>query len=260
MINDALARGLIGKKSVIVEVSSGNQGVGLALVGAVMGLKVIIIMPDSVSDERAKLIKAYGAEVVAIKDYGDIGDCIKRCFDYANELKNNNANVFIPNQFSNPVNAITHEEQTAREIIADMDGDIDGICLGVGSGGSITGIGRAIKRLNPRAQIWAVEPENAKILFEKGKISSHIQMGIGDGIVPDILDKSLISGVVRVSDEQAVKMARRLAVKEGLACGISSGSNLCGAVALAKRLGEGKRVVTILPDGAERYFSTPLFE
>ena len=260
MILDAKRRGLINKKSVIVEVSSGNQGIGIALVGAVLGLKVVIVMPDSVSEERVKLIKHYGASVVKIKDYGDIGDAIKRCEQYANNLKNENSRVFMSNQFANPVNAITHEEITAREIIAELNGDVDGLCVGVGSGGTITGIGRAIKRLNPRSQVWAVEPKNAKILFEKGKITSHIQMGIGDGIIPTILDRSIISGVVTVSDEDAVKMARRLAVKEGLACGISSGSNLCGAVALARRLGAGKKVVTILPDGAERYFSTPLFE
>ena len=260
MIKDAMARGLVNKKSVIVEVSSGNQGIGLALVGAVLGLKVIIIMPDSVSEERVKLIKLYGASVVKIKDYGNIGDAIKRCEQYANELKSQNASVFITNQFANPVNAITHEEQTAREIIADLKGNIDGLCVGVGSGGTITGIGRAIKRLNPLSQIWAVEPRNAKILFEKGKITSHIQMGIGDGVIPPILDRGLISAVVTVSDDEAVRMAKTLALKEGLACGISSGSNLCGAVALAKKLGAGKRVATILPDGAERYFSTALFE
>ena len=260
MILDAEKKGLIHKDTIIVEPTSGNQGIGLALVGAVRRYKVKIIMPDSVSEERVKLIKLYGASVVKIKDYGNIGDAIKRCEQYANELKSQSASVFITNQFANPVNAITHEEQTAREIIADLNGNIDGLCVGVGSGGTITGIGRAIKRLNPLSQIWAVEPRNAKILFEKGKITSHIQMGIGDGVIPPILDRGLISAVVTVSDDEAVRMAKGLALKEGLACGISSGSNLCGAVALTKKLGAGKRVVTILPDGAERYFSTALFE
>ena len=262
MILDAKRRGIINNKSVIVEVSSGNQGVGLALVGAVLRLKVIIVMPSSVSEERRKLIMQYGASVVIIEDNGNIGDCIKRCEEYALGLKRENPNVFIPNQFANIINPLTHEEQTAKEIIEDLKGNIDGLCLGIGSGGSITGIGRAIKRVNPKAQIWAVEPKNATVICNNGKnkIGTHIQMGIGDGIIPPVLDKSLISHVVTVSDKQALKMAKELCLKEGILCGISSGSNLVGAIALAKRLGKDKNVVTVLPDTGERYFSTPLFE
>ena len=259
MILKAKEAGLINKNTVIVEPSSGNQGVGLALVGAVLGLKVIIIMPSSVSTERKKLITHYGARVITIKDDGDIGKCIKECINKAHEIKRANPNVYIPNQFENYYNVEAHYQSTASEIIKELGKNIDAVCLGVGSGGSITGIGRRLKEANPDVQIWAVEPEKGAILSGK-KVESHIQMGIGDGIIPSILDREIITDIYTVADKTAIKYAKELAKREGLACGISSGSNIACAVMLAKRLGKGKRIVTLLPDGAEKYFSTPLFD
>ena len=258
MIMEGKRQGLINEKSVIVEVSSGNQGIGLALVGAILSIKTIIIIPSSVSEERCKLLKLYGAEVIRVKDNGDIGDCIHRCERLANELKKENPNVFIPNQFNNFANPNAHYNTTALEILQDVGEKIDGLCLGIGSGGSISGIGRRLKEANPKIVIWAVEPEKAAIL-SGGKVETHIQMGIGDGIIPSVLDKEIIDKVIKVSDAAAVYYAKLLAKKEGIACGISSGSNIFGSLLLAKELGIGKRVVTIFPDGAERYFSTPLF-
>lgn len=260
MIKRAEAEGLLHPDSVIVESTSGNQGVGLALVGAVLGYKVKIIMPDSVSAERRKLCEAYGAEVILIHDEGNIGDCIQSCADMALSLKEADPeHVYIPQQFENPANVAVHETQTGQEILDAMEGrTIDGFVSGVGTGGTLTGVAHALKRANPDMRVWAVEPEKAAILSGK-EVGTHIQMGIGDGLIPEILDTQVYDDTFLVSDEQAVEMARRLAREEGLLVGISSGTNVCAALALAKQLGPGHTVVTILPDTAERYFSTPLF-
>ena len=258
MIRDAEKRGVLTKDSIIVEPTSGNQGIGLALVGAVLGYKVRIIMPDSVSIERKKIMQHYGAEVVLIHDEGNIGDAIAKCLETALQMEKDDPRVFVPQQFENPANPMIHRHQTGLEILEQVGGPIDGFCSGIGTGGTITGIGETLKALNPDMTIWAVEPENAAILAG-GTVSQHIQMGIGDGLIPKILNTEVYEDIYIVSDEEALRTARDLASKEGLMCGISSGTNVAAAIKLAEKLGEGKTVVTILPDTAERYFSTPLF-
>ena len=259
MIEQAEKEGLIDKDSIIVEPTSGNQGIGLALVGAVKGYRTIIIMPDSVSEERRKLIRHYGAEVKLIHDAGDIGACIDECLQMALKMKEKSDKVFVPQQFANINNVKAHKRYTALEIMQQCAGPIDGFCSGIGTGGTITGIGEVLKAQYPDIEIWAVEPENAAILAG-GTIGTHLQMGIGDGIIPDILNKEIYDEIYVVTDEEALSTAKRLAREEGLMCGISSGTNVAAALKLAKKLGKGKTVVTVLPDTAERYFSTPLFE
>lgn len=259
MILDAEEKGLITKDTVIVEPTSGNQGIGLALVGAVRGYKVKIIMPDSVSEERRKLATHYGAEVILVHDEGDIGLCIDNCLKAALRIKQQEPNIFVPQQFENLANPAVHRDDTGEEIVAQAGVAIDGFCAGIGTGGTITGIGETLKKYNPQCEIWAVEPENAAIL-SGGEIGSHIQMGIGDGLIPRILNTEIYDDVCVISDEEALSTARLLAEKEGMMCGISSGTNVAAAIKLAKKLGKGKTVVTVLPDTAERYFSTPLFD
>ncbi len=259
MIRDAEERGLIHKDTVIVEPTSGNQGIGLALVGAVRGYPVKIIMPDSVSEERRKLVNQYGAEVILVHDAGNIGACIEECLALALKMKAEDPNVFVPQQFENPANPAIQRSQTAAEILEQVNGPIHGFCSGIGTGGTITGIGEALKEKNPDITIWAVEPENAAIL-SGGSIGTHLQMGIGDGIIPAILNQTIYNDVCIVKDEEALQTSKDLAAKEGILCGISSGTNVAAALKLAKKLGAGKTVVTVLPDTAERYFSTPLFE
>lgn len=259
MICDAEAKGLLHKDTVIVEPTSGNQGIGLALVGAVRGYKTKIIMPDSVSEERRKLVKHYGAEVILIHDAGNIGDCIEQCLETALKMQAEDPNVFVPQQFENPANTEAQRRQTAVEILEQVGGPIHGFCSGIGTGGTITGIGEVLKEKNPDIQIWAVEPEDAAIL-SGGSIGTHLQMGIGDGVIPAILNKEIYNEICIIKDEEAIRTAKELASKEGIMCGISSGTNVAAAIKLAKKLGKGKTVVTVLADTAERYFSTPLFE
>lgn len=258
MILDAEKKGLINENTIIVEPTSGNQGIGLSLVGAVRGYKTIIIMPDSVSAERRKLVTHYGAEVRLVHDDGDIGKCIQECIDLALKMKAEDSNVFVPQQFENPANVAVHEMTTGKEILAQAGKPIHGFCSGIGTGGTITGVGGVLKEANPDMEIWAVEPEDAAIL-SGGSIGSHIQMGIGDGLIPPILNQDIYTDIAIVSDEEALNTTRMLACKEGLMCGISSGTNVAAAIRLAKKLGKGKTVVTVLPDTAERYFSTELF-
>ena len=258
MIEQAEKDGLIGKDTIIVEPTSGNQGIGLALVGAVKGYKTIIIMPDSVSEERRKLVRQYGAEVVLIHDAGDIGACIDECLKTTLRMRDEDHRVFVPQQFENPNNTMTHKKYTALEIMAQVAGPIDGFCSGIGTGGTITGIGEVLRAQYPDIEIWAVEPENAAILAG-GNVGTHMQMGIGDGIIPDILNTEIYDSIYIVTDEEALETSKRLAREEGLMVGISAGTNVAAALKLAKKLGEGKTVVTVLPDTAERYFSTPLF-
>ncbi len=259
MIIDAEKKGLINKDTIIVEPTSGNQGIGLALVGAVKGYKTVIIMPDSVSEERRKLVNHYGAEVVLIHDDGDIGKCIDDCLQTAMKMQAENPKVYIPQQFTNPKNPEVHKHHTGLEILEQVAGDIHGFCSGIGTGGTLSGIGETLQRQNPDIEIWAVEPENAAILAG-GTIGTHMQMGIGDGLIPDNLNQNIYSDIYIVTDEEAIQTARDLARLEGIMCGISSGTNVAAALKLAKKLGKGKTVVTVLPDTAERYFSTPLFE
>jgi len=258
MLLQAEKDGLIGPDSIIVEPTSGNQGIGLALVGAVRGYRTIIIMPDSVSEERRKLVRHYGAEVKLIHDAGDIGKCMEECLQAALNMKKKNPKVFVPQQFENPNNTLAHKKHTALEIMAQVAKPIHGFCSGIGTGGTLTGIGEVLKAQYPDVEIWAVEPENAAILAG-GTIGTHLQMGIGDGIIPDILNREIYDHIYVVTDQEAIHTARRLAREEGLACGISGGTNVAAAIRLAKKLGPGKTVVTVLPDTAERYYSTQLF-
>ena len=259
MICDAEEKGVIDQDTIIVEPTSGNQGIGLALVGAVKGYRTIIIMPDSVSEERRKLINHYGAELILIHDDNNIGECIDECLQTAMRMAEEDPNVFVPQQFINPANPQVHRSHTGQEILEQVDGPIHGFCSGIGTGGTITGIGETLKAANPDMEVWAVEPEHAAIL-SGGSIGSHLQMGIGDGVIPDILNQNIYQDIYIVKDEEAIRTAQELASKEGIMCGISSGTNVAAAIQLAKKLGEGKTVVTVLPDTAERYFSTPLFE
>ena len=259
MVLDAEAKGILQPDSIIVEPTSGNQGVGLALVGAVKGYQVKIIMPDSVSEERRKLVQQYGAEVILVHDEGNIGKCIEDCINLALKMQEEDPKVFVPQQFENPANPAIQRSGTGMEILAQVDGPIHGFCSGIGTGGTITGIGETLKEKNPDMTIWAVEPEHAAIL-SGGSIGTHIQMGIGDGLIPAILNTNIYDGVCIVKDEEALQVSKDLASKEGILCGISSGTNVAAAMKLAKQLGKGKTVVTVLPDTAERYFSTPLFD
>ena len=234
MIEQAEKEGKLSPDSIIVEPTSGNQGIGLAL------------------------IRHYGAEVKLIHDAGDIGKCMEECLNCAMEMKAKNPKVFVPQQFENPNNTLAHKKHTALEIMAQVAGPIHGYCSGIGTGGTLTGIGEVLKAQYPDMEIWAVEPENAAILAG-GTIGTHIQMGIGDGIIPDILNREIYDDIYVVTDAEALETARRLAKEEGLVCGISSGTNVAAALKLAKKLGPGKTVVTVLPDTAERYYSTPLF-
>lgn len=258
MIDAAEKEGLLSSDSIIVEPTSGNQGIGLALVGAVKGYRTIIIMPDSVSEERRKLVRHYGAEVKLIHDAGDIGACIEECLQTALNMQKKNPKVFVPQQFANKNNILAHKNHTALEIMEQVAGPIHGFCSGIGTGGTITGIGEVLKAQNPDIEIWAVEPENAAILAG-GTIGTHIQMGIGDGVIPDILNQSIYDNIYIITDDEALNISKRLAKEEGLMCGISSGTNVAAAIKLAKKLGPGKTVVTVLPDTAERYYSTQLF-
>jgi len=259
MICDAEKKGIIKPDTIIVEPTSGNQGIGLALIGAVKGYHVRIIMPDSVSEERRKLVKAYGAELVLIHDDGDIGKCINECLQTALHMAEEDKNVWIPQQFENPANPMVHKSHTALEIIEQVGKPIDGFCSGVGTGGTLSGIGETLKEKYPDIHIWAVEPKNAAIL-SGGSIGTHLQMGIGDGLIPKNLNTHIYEHIDIVTDEEAINTSRRLIREEGILCGISSGTNVTAALRLAKELGEGKTVVTVLPDTGERYFSTVLFD
>ena len=245
MIEQAERDGLISEDSIIVEPTSGNQGIGLALVGAVKGYRTIIIMPDSVSEERRKLIRHYGAEVKLIHDAGDIGACIDECLKTALKMKEKDSRVFVPQQFANINNVKAHKKYTALEIMQQCAEPIDGFCSGIGTGGTITGIGEVLKAQYPDIEIWAVEPENAAILAG-GTIGTHLQMGIGDGIIPDILNREIYDEIYVVTDEEALSTAKRLAREEGLMCGISAGTNVAAALKLAKKLGKGKTVENMI--------------
>lgn len=259
MICDAEKRGIINKDTIIVEPTSGNQGIGLALVGAVKGYKTKIIMPDSVSEERRLLVEHYGAEVILIHDAGNIGECIHKCLETALKMQAEDSRVFVPQQFENPANVEVQRCVTGEEILNQVSGPIHGFCSGIGTGGTITGIGETLKAANPEMEIWAVEPEHAAIL-SGGSIGTHLQMGIGDGVIPNILNQNIYDDICVIKDEEAISTAKKLASMEGIMCGISSGTNVAAAIKLANKLGKGKTVVTVLPDTAERYFSTPLFE
>ena len=259
MIEEAEKRGDLTEDSIIVEPTSGNQGIGLALVSAVKGYKCVIIMPDSVSRERRYLVQQYGAEVKLVHDAGDIGKAIETCMEKAKAMAADDPRVYVPNQFSNTDNLLAHTRHTALEILEQVGGPIDGFCSGVGTGGTIIGIGTTLREYWPDIRINVAEPANAAIL-SGGNIGTHLQMGIGDGLIPDILDPGGYAEITIVTDEEAIHTTKSLAKKEGILCGTSSGTNVAVALKMAREPGKGKVVVTVLPDTGERYFSTPLFE
>lgn len=257
MIEAAEQDGLLRPDSIIVEATSGNQGIGLAMVGAVKGYRVRIVMPASMSIERRLLLSAYGAEVVLVPDKGDIGESIAACLALTEEMARNDPRVFLPRQFANPANPAYHRRTTAAEIIEQV-GRVDAFVCGIGTGGTLTGVGEVLKERWPEVLIVAVEPENAAIL-SGGRMGCHVQQGIGDGLIPPILKREIIDDIEVITDEEALATARKLAREEGILCGVSSGSNCAAALKVAHRLGKGKTVLTMLPDTGERYLSTELF-
>jgi cysteine synthase A len=259
MIEAAERDGKLGPDSVIVEPTSGNQGIAIAQVAAVKGYRVRIVMPSSMSLERRKLIGAYGAELVLTEPAEDVQSTFARCIEVAYEIAESDPDVVVLQQFENPANPEIHFTTTGPEIWEQMDGAVDAFVAGVGTGGTITGVGRFLAGQGSSAGVYAVEPEAAPAI-SGGEISSHRQQGIGDGFIPHNCDLDVVDHVVRVSDTDALATAKRLAAEEGLAVGISAGSNVWAAIRVASELGEGSRVVTLLPDTAERYFSTELFE
>jgi len=259
MVEAAEKSGRLGPNSILVEPTSGNQGIGIAMIAAIKGYKARIVMPASMSIERRKLIEAYGAEVVLTPVGENISETFKTCMEEVSRMAQEDPNVVVLQQFENPANPEIHRRTTGREILEQVDVPIDAFVAGIGTGGTITGIGDVLKERYPAIKIFAVEPSTSAVL-SNGVVSVHKQQGIGDGFIPKILDQDIYDEVITVDDDNALATARQLARKEGLIVGISSGSNVYAAVKVAKRLGAGKTVVTILPDTGERYFSTELFE
>lgn len=261
MIKQAIDGGLINKDTILVEATSGNQGIGISMVGAVLDLSVVIVMPENMSLERQKMMKAYGAKVILTPAGNDIGEAINISLNKAKNLVESNNKMFFLNQFGNPDNSGAHNKFTAQEILEQMDCQIDAFISGIGTGGTITGIGEVLKSKFPNCLVVAVEPENGSIVLNKGKkMKHHIQQGIGDGILPDILNIEIIDKTILVRDEDALNTARLLAKKEGLFVGISSGTNVFGSSQIAKEIGKGKNIVTLLPDDGGRYLSAELVD
>ena len=256
MIDDGEARGLLKPGSVIIEPTSGNTGIGLAMAAAVKGLHLILTMPDTMSLERQKIVKALGAEVVLTPGIEGMRGSIGK----AEELRKSYGNAFIPQQFDNPANPAIHRTTTAEEIWRDTDGNVDIFISSVGTGGTITGTAEGLKSHDREVQIVAVEPKDSAVL-RGGKPGPHAIQGIGAGFIPSVLDMSLVDDVIDVSNEDAYERAREVAKTDGLLVGISSGASLQAALTVAKRPeNEGKTIVVLLPDGGERYLSTSLFE
>ena len=256
MVDDAEARRLLKPGGVIVEPTSGNTGIGLAMIGAVKGYRVILTMPESMSAERLQILKSYGAEVVLTPAKEGMVGAVKR----AEALVQKTPGAFMPQQFMNPVNPEVHRRTTAQEILRATSGKVDAFVAGVGTGGTITGVGEVLKRRNPQVKVIAVEPKNSAVLSGK-PAGPHMIQGIGAGFVPDVLNRAVIDDIMTVSEEDAYETSSRLAKREGLFVGISSGAAVWAALQVAKRLGARKTVVTVLPDTGERYFSVhPYFE
>ena len=253
MIKDAEERRVLKRGGTIIEPTSGNTGVAIAMIGAVKGHKVIIVMPDTMSIERRKLMKAYGAQLILTEGkYGMSGSV-----ELAEKLAKENG-YFMPDQFGNMNNVKAHYETTAVEILEDTKGKIDAFVAGVGTGGTITGVGKRLKEVNPNILIVAVEPKKSPLL-SGGKAASHGLQGIGANFIPEILDRNIIDEIICIDEEEAYFQTKNLGEKDGILCGISSGANVAATMMLAKRLGKDKRIVTVLPDTGERYLSTDLF-
>lgn len=256
MLQRAEAEGLIDSKTVIIEPTSGNTGIGLAIAANQRGYKLILTMPDAMSIERRSLLRALGAELVLTPAYEGMAGAVRK----ARELAEQYPNSFIPQQFNNPANATAHRLATGPEIWNEADGNVDFFVAGIGTGGTITGVGSALKKLNPQVRIIGVEPWNSSVI-SGSKAGPHKIQGIGAGFVPKVLDPSIISELIRVKDEEAYADGRLLAKEEGVLAGISSGAALHAAISVARRPeNEGKTVVVLLPDTGERYLSTKLFQ
>lgn len=255
MIDDAEAKGLLNADSVIIEPTSGNTGIGLASVAAARGYRIIIVMPETMSVERRQLMKAYGAELVLTEGAKGMKGAIAKADELAKEIPNS----FIPGQFVNPANPEMHFQTTGPEIWEDTDGQVDYFTAGVGTGGTVTGVGKFLKSKNPNVKVAAIEPSDSPVLSQ-GRAGSHKIQGIGAGFVPDTLDTSVYDEVMPITNEDAFATAKLLAKKEGILVGISSGASLYAAIQIAKRPeAKGKTIVALLPDSGDRYYSTPLF-
>jgi len=255
MVEAAEKNGYLKRGATIVEPTSGNTGIGLALVAAVKGYKLILVMPDNMSIERRQLFQAYGAKIVLTPGSQGMLGAVRK----AEELVRGNRDYFMPQQFNNPANPYIHYKTTGEEIWRQTRGKIDAFVAGVGTGGTLTGVGKLLKRKNPEIKIIAVEPKDCSVL-SGGKPGPHKIQGIGPGFIPEVLDKDLLDGVIKVSEEDARRTAKRLAREEGLLVGISSGANVWASLQVAKELGKGKIVVTVLVDTGDRYLSTDLFK
>ena len=256
MIEDAESRGLLNEGSVIIEPTSGNTGIGLAAVAAAKGYRIIIVMPETMSVERRRMMKAYGAELVLTEGAKGMKGAIAK----ANELANQIPDSFLPGQFTNPVNPAAHKSTTGPEIWADTDGRVDIFVSGVGTGGTVTGVGGYLKEKKPSVKVVAVEPADSPVL-SGGDAGPHKIQGIGAGFVPAVLDTKIYDEIITVKNEEAFATGRRIARSEGILAGISSGAAVWAAIQLAKRPeNEGKTIVVLLPDTGDLYLSTPLFE
>ena len=255
MIDDAEAKGLLKEGSVIIEPTSGNTGIGLASVAAARGYRIIIVMPETMSVERRQLMKAYGVELVLTEGAKGMKGAIAKADELAKEIPNS----FVPGQFVNPANPKAHFETTGPEIWADTDGEVDYFVAGVGTGGTVTGVGQYLKSRNPAVKVVAVEPKSSAVL-STGVAGSHKIQGIGAGFVPDVLDTKVYDEIIPVDNDDAFKLGKEVGHSEGVLVGISSGAALWAAIELAKRPeNEGKTIVALLPDTGDRYLSTPLF-
>ena len=256
MLDEAEKTGVLTKDTVIIEPTSGNTGIGIAAVASARGYKTVIVMPDSMSVERQKLLKAYGAELVLTD--GKLG--MTGAINKAEKLKEEYGNAFIPGQFTNPANPKSHELTTGPEIWNDTDGKVDIFIAGAGTGGTVSGVGRFLKSKNPDIKIIAVEPASSAVL-SGGVAGAHKIQGIGAGFVPDTLDMSVIDEIIKVGDDEALSMIKTLVKADGVLCGVSSAAAVCGAIKVAKReTSTGKTIVTLLPDGGEKYLSLPIFD